>query len=911
MRNFRALFLRILGLFNRERRNRELDDEVESNLQMQIDDNLQRGMPPDEARYAALRKFGNVALVKEETRELWSLTWLEQLWQDIRFGVRQLRRSPGFTAVAIITLGLGIGVNTAIFSLIDAVMLGMLPVEKPGELFQVQLVNADGGGSGSDSVFTTPMWEQMRDHQDVFSSAFAWGGTKFDLAEGGTARAVKGLWVSGGYFRALGLPPAAGRLIADSDDRRGCPAVAVLSYGFWQDQHDGAKSAVASTVFLDGHPFEVIGVAPPGFFGMEVGEKFDVAAPICATALFDGQHPRLDRTDFIWLKIAGRINPKLSRSQRTARLGILATSLFVPPNASLEEREALMKMTLRIVPAGTGISGLRGQFSYALQVLMAVVGMVLLIACSNLASLTLARGAARHKEIALRQALGSSRIRLIRQLLAECVLLSSAGALLGVLLARWTAALLMRLISTAQNTVFLVLSLNTRIVGFVLASIVLTSLLTGLLPALRSTRVSLSSAMKGSQSSETGRDMGFRGRRWIVGSQVALSLVLLVAAGLLLRSFVKLVTLDIGFDRHNVLLVGIDLKAAGVPPDRQPATYDDIEGHLSALPGVISVGRSTSTPMSGIEDWDNSVHTDWTRPSIVLEDSAGWSKDESRFWVYGNCISPGYLPTLRMPLLAGRNFTSADRESSHAVAIVSQTFASRFFPGLNPVGRTYLVGLPAQPVEVVGLVEDSKYSSLREEARATVFLPLNRAPDIWFGHDQTFDLRTAIPPSALVAAVRAAVAKVSPAIPLEFNTLAEQVNDSLVQERLLALLSGLFGAMALLLAMIGLYGTFSYLVTQRQTEFGIRMALGATRSSILGLVMREVGVVLASGLLAGILISLAATRVLQQMLFGLGPRDATTMFLAAGLLTAVALLAGYLPARRTTRVDPMVALRHE
>ena len=357
-------------------------------------------------------------------------------------------------------------------------------------------------------------------------------------------------------------------MIADSDDRRGCPAVAVLSYGFWQEHYGGAKSAMGSTLSLDSHPFEVIGVAPPGFFGMEVGGKFDVAAPICATAIFEGKEPRLDRNQFFWLNVAGRINPKVSRAQRTTRLRILATRLFVPPNASPEEREALMKIILRIVPAGTGISGLRGQFSHPLQILMAVVGIVLLIACANLASLTLARGAARHKEIAVRQALGASRTRLIRQLLTECVLLSSAGALLGVLLARWTAALLVRLISTAKNTVSLDLSPDTRILGFVLATVALTSLLMGLLPALRSTRVSLNSAIKGSQSSEAGRDLGFRGRQWIVGSQVALSLVLLVAAGLLLRSFVKLATLDIGFDRNNVLLVSTNLKTANVPLDR-------------------------------------------------------------------------------------------------------------------------------------------------------------------------------------------------------------------------------------------------------------------------------------------------------------------------------------------------------
>jgi predicted permease len=564
-----------------------------------------------------------------------------------------------------------------------------------------------------------------------------------------------------------------------------------------------------------------------------------------------------------------------------------------------------MKLTLRIAPGGTGISGLR-EFSHALEILMAVVGMVLLIACANLASLTLARGAARHKEIAVRQALGASRTRLVRQLLTECVLLSSAGALLGVLLARWTAALLVRFISTAKNTVFLDLSPDTRILGFVLATVVLTSLLMGLLPALRSTQASLISAMKGSQSSETGRDMGFRGRQWIVGSQVALSLVLLVAAGLLLRSFVKLVTLDVGFDRNNILLVEPNLKAANVPLERRLATYAEIESRLKALPGVLSAGRSTHPPMWwGTAEWGH-VESDWFKLQHA-------NLDNLEEVVIGDFISAGFLPTLRVRLLVGRNFSSADLETSSDVAIINQTFARRFFPHLNPIGRTFRMwDMPGEKAfEVVGLIEDYKYTSLREKALAVAFLPFNQVPTVLLDTPKTLELRTAIPPSALVAPVRAAVAEVNGAIPLEFSTVAEEVSDSLLQERLLAVLSGLFGALALVLAMIGLFGTFSYLVTQRQAEFGIRMALGATRSSILGLVMRDLVTVLAGGLAAGILISLAATRVLQQMLFGLGPRDTTTMLLAAGVLTAVALMAGYLPARRATKVDPMVALRYE
>jgi predicted permease len=532
---------------------------------------------------------------------------------------------------------------------------------------------------------------------------------------------------------------------------------------------------------------------------------------------------------------------------------------------------------------------------------MAIVGLVLLIACANIASLMLARAAARHKEIAVRQALGASRTRLVRQLLTECVLLSSAGALLGILFARWGAALLVRFISTTRNLVFLDLSLDIRVLGFTAAIAALTAILFGLLPAIQSTRVSLTSAMKGRQALESEGHSPFRGRKWIVASQVALSLVLLVAAGLLLRSFAKLATLDIGFDSNNVLLVNADLSVARVPEEQQLATFQEIENRLKALPGVVSTGRSLFTPMQG-GGWNQTMRTEWSN-ALRGDDALAWF----------NGISSGFLGTLRMLILAGRNFDKRDTKTSPQVAIVNQTLARRFFPNLNPVGRTFRVdqisGQPGPPIEIVGVVRDSKYESLREVTYATAFFPISqvRAPV----EAQSFELRTAIRPSALVSAAQAAVADVNREIPLEFHTLAEQISESTVQERSLALLSGFFGVLALLLAMIGLYGTLSYVVTQRQTEFGIRMALGAQPGSILRLVLREVVTILAGGVAAGVCISLATAGVLQKMLFGLGARDSATMALAIYVLSAVAFIAGYLPARRATKVDPMVALRYE
>ncbi|MGD0695931.1 MAG: ABC transporter permease [Terriglobia bacterium] len=889
-------------LRRRKQREQELDEEIRAHLAMAISERIEHGEDPATAERNAQREFGNEPLVKETTRDMWGWRWLEALLQDLRYGLRQLRRSPGMTAVAVLTLALGIGANTAIFSLIDTVMLRSLPVEKPEELVEVRRYNPRWGSEGSPS-FTNPLWEQVRDRQDVFSGVFASGEESFDLAQGGAVENANGIFVSGSYFATLGVRPAAGRLFTAADDKRGCPAVAVLSYGFWRDHYGGAESAVGQTLSLSNHPFQIIGASGPGFYGAEVGHKFDVAIPVCTAAIFDEKEQRLDHRSWWWLGIMGRVKPGISPERLKARLDVLSPQIFtaaVPQGWDPKNQQEFLKQSFLTFPAATGVSGLRREFTEPLNILMAVVGLVLLIACANIASLMLARAATRHREIAVRQALGASRMRLIRQLLTECILLSSAGAVVGVLFARWGSALLVRYISTANNQVFLDLSLDGRVLGFTAAIAVLTGVLFGVLPALRSTRVSLTAAMKG--RGDTERHGHFRSSKWIVAAQVALSLVLLVAAGLFLRSFAKLAMLDIGFDRNNVLLVNANLKAAHVPPERRWEIYQQIENRLRALPGVVSASRSWNTPISGYE-WNQDIQAD--SPNSPTGEAA---------LTYFNAISPAYFETLRTPLLAGRVFNDHDTKNAPPVAIVNQTMARKFFPNLNPIGRYFrtaeVSGSLAPPIQIVGLVRDSKYESLREETYPTAFFPIaQQTPGI--DDVENFELRTAIPPSSLASAVQSAVAGVSKEISIDFHTLAEQVNDSMVQERLLALLSGFFGALALLLAMIGLYGTLSYLVTQRQTEFGVRMALGAQPGSILRLVMRDVVVVLAGGLAVGICISLATGQLLQKMLFGLDARDTVTLAAAVVTLSAVAFLAAYLPARRATKVDPMVALRYE
>jgi predicted permease len=898
------LLLRLRSLFHRNRVEAEIDEELRFHFEKQVAELMESGLAPEEAKRRARLDFGGMEQIKEEHRDSRGIGFIETMFQDVRFGMRILGRTPMITSVAILSLALGIGANTAIFSLIDTVMLRLLPVQKPEGLVQVQRLDPKRGDLPTAS-FTNTLWEQFRDHQDIFASAFSWSDTRFDLSHGGAVHFADGLFISGDYFRTLGIRPAAGRLLTGADDLRGCPGVAVLSYGFWQEHFGGAESALGSTISLDHHIFPIVGVSAAGFHGVEIGQKFDVAIPVCAASIFDGKESRLDGRSWWWLRIIGRLKTGISKDQMNARLGVLSPQIFasaVPQDWDPEDQKSFLQRILTANPAATGTSYLRVRFEQPLKILMAVVGLVLLIACANIASLMLARGAARNKEIAMRQALGASRARLIRQLLTECVLLSSAGALLGILFARWGNALLVQYISTGRSPVFLDLSLDGRVLAFTVIIAVFTGTLFGVLPALRSTKVSLSSAMKGSPAEDSERRIRFRPGKWMVASQVALSLVLLVTAGLFLRSFVKLITLDVGFDRNNVLLVHANLKTANVPADRWLGVYEDIENRLRALPGVLSAARAVMTPISGFE-WNDLVHAD--------SPNAPKGNDALAFF---NFVSPGYFATMRTPILAGRGFNSQDTKTSSSVAIVNQTLVHKFFAGANPTGKFFHLdppkpGLPAPVIQIVGVIRDSKYESLHEETYPTVFFPITQIPE--GEEEENFVVRSAAKPTALISAVQESVALVNKGIPLEFHTLASQVDDSLVQERLLATLSGFFGGLALLLAMIGLYGALSYLVTLRRAEFAIRMALGAVPDSILKLVMKDVGAVLAGGLTFGAFISFLAVRLLQKMLFGLSPYDPPTIVTAVVLLSAVALLAGYLPARRAMRVDPMVALRYE
>jgi predicted permease len=818
---------------------------------------------------------------------------LDAIMQDVRYAMRALRSGPGFAAVAILSLALGIGANTAIFSLIDSLLLKALPVSHPEQLLQVT--------TAKNAYFTNPIWEQLRDRQDVFSGIFAYGmaGGRFNLAAGGEARYAHGNVASGQFFDTLGLHAMVGRTFTMADDRRGCPGTAVLSYGFWQREYGGRADVVGKTISLDSHPFDILGVIGPGFTGVDVGSDRDLYIPVCAEKIIRGE--TIEQGPF---RVIGRPKPGISPRQAQARLRTLAPLVFaataVPPDANPEERESYRKPTFDTRMAANGLSFIRKEYRQALLVLLAIAGVVLLIACANVANLLLARGAARQREIAIRMALGSGRGRLVRQLLTESLVLSLTGGALGILFAQWSTRLLVGFLSSGWNKAYLDLSIDSRMLAFTAGVAILTGLLFGLAPAWRGTRVNPQSAMKANARGliEGGK---FGLGKALVVVQVALSLVLVIGAGLMLSTFFRLETLDPGFERASVLLVGVDLRNGHYPPPRRGAVFEEILEHLRALPGVRSASASDVTPI------DNSIDAGY----LQIEGYTSKSREDTM--VYFNEVSGRFFETLGTDLVAGRDFNAHDTPGSPKVAIVNQGMAKKFFAGQNPVGRRYRPdngNKLADWVEIVGVVKDAKYVELREDIHPTAYVAASQ--DASRNESVTFELRVAAgAPTGLISAVKSSIARVNPDVSLQFKTLALQVDESLSRERLLATLSGFFGGLALVLATIGLYGAMSYNVTRRRNEIGIRMALGAEQSRVLRMVLGEVAFLIGVGLAIGLGAAIATTRFIDSFLYGMKANDPWTIFLAAAVLALVAALAGFLPARRASRLDPMNALREE
>ena len=816
---------------------------------------------------------------------------LDTLWQDSRHAIRTLRNDPGFAAVTVLSLALGIGANTAIFSLIDAVMLKTLPVSHPEELLNVTM----GGERG---YFSNPVWEQIRDRQDAFSGIFGYSRWKFNLAAGGEARNVNGAYVSGQYFDTLGVPAVLGRGFTPADDRRGCAGGAVLTYGFWQREYGGRSDIVGKTISINSHPFEILGIAARGFTGTEVGASLDVAVPLCAEKIIHGDTELLDASPAGgWLRIIGRPKPGTPASQAAARLTTLAPDVFratVPAEWPAQDREEWLRVPLETRIASNGLSYLREEFRQALMVLMAIAGMVLLIACANVSNLLLARGAARQREIAIRVALGSGRGRLVRQLLTESLWLSSIGAGVGVLVAVWGTRSLVKFLDVSLD-----LTPDARVLGFTAGVAILTGLLFGMAPAWRGARADPMAAMKTNPRGAIGGS-GSGAGKVLVMVQVALSMVLVACAGLLLSTFWRLAWLDPGFEADRVLLTTIDLRGNGYRPERRAAVFRQILESLRKMPGVRAASISDFTPMLP----PRRIHE-------LAIDGAARSREDSQ--VFFNAASDGYFATMGTPLIAGRDFNGHDTPASPAVAIVNQTMVKKYFHGANPIGKSFRIRAGDRlgaPIEIVGVVKDAKYNDLRQEIPPTAYTAWSQTEKLF--PVTNIEVRAAGgAPTALIAGVKAAIASADRNASIEFTTLAAQVEKSLEREQLLAMLAGFFGGLALLLATIGLYGVMSYNVARRRNEIGIRMALGAEKSRVLRMVMGEAAVLIGAGLAAGLGVTLAATRLVESFLYGVQPNDPLTLFLAAGVMAAAAGAAGYWPARRASRLDPMMSLREE
>jgi len=836
---------------------------------------------------------------------------MNALPQDVRYGLRMLAKSPAFALVAILTLALGIGANAAIFQLIDAVRLRTLPVQDPNTLAIVHLDMhhwGSGNFNGPYSEYTFPLWQQVERRQQAFSSIAAWSANRHNLATGGEVDNAEVLYASGQFFSTLGVSPFLGRLISSSDDQPGCAGGVDISYSFWQRRYGGAASIIGKTLTLDGHPFPILGVTPPSFYGVSVGDRFDIAIPICAEPIIregqfsfiSGSRPR----ETWWLSVFGRLKPGWTLSRADAQLGTIMPAALhetIPEQYDAEGVKHYLAYTLEARPAANGFSNMRDDASDPLWLLLGLSGLVLLIACANLANLLLARASTREREIAVRLALGASRSRLIRQLLSESAMLAIAGAVCGGFLAALLSHALVAFISTPGSEVFLDMPTDWRVLGFAAVLALLTTLLFGLAPALRAGNVAPGSVLKtGGRGMTSGRER-FRLQRVLVTSQVALSLVLLAGALLFARSLRNLMSRDPGFQENGILVANIDFTRLNVPAAQQEPFTRNLLDHMRAIPGVAAVATSNRSPVSG-----NSSN-DW-----ILDDKGGHPNGAS----WEDYVSAGYFDTIENAMLMGRDFNPEDSANAPKVAIVNQKFVKQFFNGAkNPIGMTFRVWAPPgqQPrlYSVVGEVKDSVYNDMHDQMVAVMYFPRTQLESPFVYPGATFLIRSRAGMAGMVSSVKDAIVAVNPDIDIQFKLLSTQIRNSLTQDELMATLCGFFGVLAVLLAAIGLYGVISYTVAQRTNEIGIRMALGSQRTRVIRLILGEVSILIGIGIAVGAGLTLAGGKAAGSLLYGLKAHDPVTLVLAVVILAAIGLAASFVPAHRASRLDPMAALRYE
>jgi predicted permease len=852
---------------------------------------------------------------------------MANLWQDLRFALRVLAKNPGFTLIAVLTLALGIGANTAIFSFLDSVLLRSLPVPHPEQLVTLSDPDDHGSSYGSEggdrSLLAYSEFEYFRDHNEVFSEIFAADSSLPQLevtvpdrssGTGAQKESARVRLVSGDYFGTLRVTPAAGTFFTSEVDRaRGGSPIAVLSYAFWKQRFGLDPLALGKTIQIHQTSFQIVGVTPPGFFGETVGDLPDLWIPMMMQdSVYPGRDlltPSKDLTNMhIWLQVMARLKPGVTPEQAKASINVVFKGLLeskVGTSISTDQRRHDLDQRINLQPAAHGSSVLREHFGEPLKILMAMVGFVLLIACANVANLLLARGAARQREFAMRIAIGAGRARLIRQLLTEGLLLAVSGAAAGLLLAHWADALLLRMVSGAASgppSIHLDLQSDGRVLGFTLGVTLLTTILFALIPALYSTRLDLTPVLKSAQSttSSEGSHRRFPAGKILVVTQVAVSVILLVSAGLFVRSLSRLGEVKLGYSRENLILFRVDAAPLGYQGAAIPRFQLDLLSRISAVPGLRGATVSKNGLFSGSESGD----------PVAVEGYTPKAGEEIHSRM--DHVGPGYFSMLGIPILVGREIEIQDSGGSVRAAVINQTFANQFFPNTNPIGKHVRDTYPGNPAEmvVVGVAADAKYNSLREKALPRIYAPL--ANPMWENPAAYYEVRTYADPQAVAAALRQVVQATAPMLPpIELRTMSGLVDDSLETDRFIKQLASAFSLLALLLAAIGLYGLMGYTVSRRTRDIGIRLALGAEQANVLWQVLRETLVLVLMGIFIGVPFALGATYLVRSMVFGLGFADPVAILFAATLLAIVAALAGFLPAWRASRVDPMVALRYE
>ena len=889
-------------------------DEISQHLRDKYELHLRSGMTEGAAAQAVVAEL-NARDLAQEVRKV-ERRWVEPvalgsekgkgfwpgLWQDVRYGARVLRLNPAFTAVCVLSLALGVGANTAIFQLIDAVRMRTLPVKDPQELAVIRpSVEARSGRvHGYLPLETNAMWEQIRAKQQGFSGVFAFGYEELNLATGGQERDAQAMWVSGEFFDVLGIQPILGRVFHREDDHAGCGTPgAVLNYRFWQREFGGEANVVGKTVSLEGHAFPILGVTPASFNGLTPGHGFDVAVPVCSEPVFEPEPSLYTLPQGWWLAVMGRLKPGWTLEKASAQLESISPGIMedtLPPAYQEDSRKQYLSYKLNAYPGATGLSRLRGQYESPLWLLLGIAGLVLAIACANLANLLLARASAREKEIAVRLALGAARGRVVRQLLTESLQLALAGAVLGVGLARALSAGLVRYLTTRPATVILELAMDWRVLGFTAGLAVLTCVLFGLAPALKATSAAPARIISLAGRGLTATRERFSLRRGLVVTQVALSLMLLVGALLFVRSLRNILTLDAGFQRDGMVVVDVDYSRLNLPPGRRVAFRQMLLERVRALPGVTGAADTSIVPIRGFGWISNIV-------------AGGQESDTS---VEMSNISPGYFRTMGTPLLVGREFDARDNQQSPKVAIVNEQFAKKFFGG-DAVGKTFQVaadrGEKRYDFRIVGIVRNTKYYDLRENFEPIAFYP--EAQDDKPDASTQVMVRSDLDLVSVINEVKSTIAQVNSGIAVDFHPYDRLIKDGLLRERLLATLSSFFAILAAVLATIGLYGVIAYMVARRTNEIGIRMALGAVPGRILSMVLGEAGKLLAIGVGVGVVLTVAAGKWAASLLFGLKPSDPVTLGMACVGLAVVAAAATVVPARRAAKLEPMAALRDE